>query len=154
MAGSVLDLTSGFPLIDWKRIKGLRRMPSGSFSVLGGSAAGVGLGAGGASSSGSSYIWSFGLEKRLPLMVRRGPLLLRRCLKSGRSEMALANAGDSPFLPLIMPKLLLVGDAIPAADVSASPARPLLCKLLLRLPDAALPIECRFRSLELARCRS
>jgi hypothetical protein len=72
MVGSVLDLTIGFPLMDWKRIKGLRRMPSGSFSGFGGSeAAGVGAGAGGASSSGSSYIWSFGFEKRLPLIVRR-----------------------------------------------------------------------------------
>jgi hypothetical protein len=132
-------------------------MPNGSFSVLGVSAAGVGAGAGGASSSGSSYIWSFGLEKRLPLMVRRGPLLLRRCLKSGRSEMAFASAFDSPFLPLTS-KLLLVGDVLrpvfPATDVSVPLTPPLLCKLLLLLPDAALPIECRFRSLELARCRS
>jgi hypothetical protein len=55
MVGSVLDLTMGFPLMDWKRMKGLRRMPNGSFSDLDGSAAaGVGAGADGASSSGSS----------------------------------------------------------------------------------------------------
>ena len=62
MVGSVLDLTMGLPLMDWKRIKGLRLMPNGSFSVFGGSAAavavaaGTGARAGGASSSGSSYI--------------------------------------------------------------------------------------------------
>jgi hypothetical protein len=45
----------GFPLMDWKRMKGLRRMPNGSFSDLDDSAAaGVGAGADGASSSGSS----------------------------------------------------------------------------------------------------
>ena len=58
--GSVLDLIMGLPLIDWKRIKGLRLMPSGSLSAFGGSAvavmAGLGAGADGASSSGSSYI--------------------------------------------------------------------------------------------------
>lgn len=54
--GSVLDLIMGLPLIDWKRIKGLRLMPSGSFSGFGDSAVtvGVGTGARGASSSGSS----------------------------------------------------------------------------------------------------
>jgi hypothetical protein len=66
--------------------------------------------------------------------------------------MALASAADSPILPLAS-KLLFVGDvlkpAFPVLDVSA-----LLCKLLLLLPDAALVIECRLRSLELALCRS
>jgi hypothetical protein len=71
--------------------------------------------------------------------------------------MAFFSAVDSSLLPFVS-KLLLVGDvlkpAFPATDVSVLLPPPLLCKLLLLLPDAALPIECRFRSLELARCRS
>lgn len=51
----MFERTIGLPLMDWKRMKGLRLIPSGSFSDFGGSAAaGVGAGAGGASSSGSS----------------------------------------------------------------------------------------------------
>lgn len=57
--------------------------------------------------------------------------------------MALASAGDSTFLPL-------AGNGL-EADVSVLPPCPLLCKLLLLLPEAALLIECRLRSLELAR---
>jgi hypothetical protein len=71
--------------------------------------------------------------------------------------MAFFSAVDSSWLPLVS-KLLLVGDvlkpAFAATDVSVWLPAPLLCKLLLLLPDAALPTECRFRSLELARCRS
>jgi len=59
--------------------------------------------------------------------------------------MALASAGDSSFLPLVDDDVLL------EADVSVLPPCPLLCRLLLLLPEAALLIECRLRSLELAR---
>ena len=89
--------------------------------------------------------------------MRRAPLLLRRFLESGRSADAFASAADSSGLVFVL-KPSFVGAVLRIAFAGAVESQLLapllLCKLLLRLPEAALPIECRFLSFELARCRS
>lgn len=72
--------------------------------------------------------------------------------------MAFFSVHDS--LDLLSPlNVSLVGEllrpALPFVDDS-EPSPPLLCRLLLLLPDAdaVLPMECLFLSFELALCRS
>jgi hypothetical protein len=96
-----------------------------------------------------------GLLKRLPLIFRRDPLLFRLEPKLGRSEIAFLSEEDSTGFPLVCESSFIgeIAEAI-SADESEPSLPPLLCKLLLLLPEVALPIECLFLSFELALCKS
>jgi hypothetical protein len=72
--------------------------------------------------------------------------------KLGRSEIAFLKDEDSVVLSFES-KSSFVGDVLRPEDSELLPP-PLLCKLLLLLPEVALPIECLFLSFEFARCRS
>ena len=110
------------------------------------------------SSSGSSYIWSSGFLKRLPLGFLLDPLLRLRCLESpsvGEGVLdvfcciSTGSRGCRPLTLSVLTSLLLCF----CIDESLG---TLLCKLLLRLPPDAdtLEFESLFLSLELLRCGS
>jgi hypothetical protein len=113
--GSVWEraITLLFPLTDWKRVKGFRRIRRGKGEGRGGSTSAVGAEGGavaGRGSSGSSYIWSLGLWKSEPLAFRREPLVLRRCAESGRSCSAFAMAS---WVGAVPSGLLPVASSLP-----------------------------------------